>query len=162
MKIGVIADTHIPDRADAIPEEILKEFRNVDMVIHAGDLVDVKVLQDLKRVCRNVEAVWGNMDPAEVRELLPGKKIMKIGRFRVGLMHGYGHPDKLPELLLEEFKNDQVDLVIFGHSHKPAEFMKNGIMFFNPGSVTDKLFTPFNSYGIIEINDAIKSKIIKL
>ncbi|MDD5565963.1 MAG: metallophosphoesterase [Candidatus Omnitrophica bacterium] len=162
MKIGVIADTHIPDRADAIPDEILKEFRNVDMVIHAGDLVDVKVIQDLKRVCHNVEAVWGNMDPAEVRELLPEKKIMKIGKFRVGIMHGYGHPDKLPELLLEEFKNDQVDLVIFGHSHKPAEFVKNGIRFFNPGSVTDKLFTVFNSYGIIEINDVIKSKIIKL
>ncbi|RJO64333.1 MAG: metallophosphoesterase [Candidatus Omnitrophota bacterium] len=162
MKIGVIADTHIPDRADAIPEVILKEFRHVDMVIHAGDLVEAAVIEELKRVCKNVQAVWGNMDPAEVRELLPGKKILKIGKFRIGIMHGYGHPDKLPELLLEEFKNDNVNLVIFGHSHRPAEFVKKGIKFFNPGSVTDKLFTPFNSYGIIEINDAIESKIIKL
>lgn len=162
MKIGVLSDTHIPDRADSLPEAILREFRSVDMVIHAGDLVDIKVIDALKGVCKDVQAVWGNMDPAEVREKIPGKKILKIGKFRIGIMHGYGRPDNLPELLLEEFKNDNVDLVVFGHSHKPAEFVKKGITFFNPGSATDKFFSPYNSYGIIEINDKISTRIIQL
>lgn len=162
MKIGVISDTHIPDRAEDIPQKILEAFKNVDMIIHAGDLVDLSVLDKLKSVCSNIKAVWGNMDADDVRKKLPEKEIFKIGNYKVGLMHGYGAPHKLIGLLTSVFKNDSVDLIIFGHSHFGINEKKGDILFFNPGSPTDKLFSPYNSYGIIEINDKIEARIIKL
>lgn len=162
MKIGVISDTHIPDRAKDIPLEILEEFKNADMVIHAGDLVELRVLDRIKTVCPNIKAVWGNMDPYEVRSKLPEKEIINLGKYKLGLMHGWGPPINLIETLSSAFKNDAVDIIVFGHSHFGINEKRGNIRFFNPGSPTDKIFSAYNSYGIIEINDEIKAKIIKL
>ncbi|MFH0913179.1 MAG: metallophosphoesterase family protein [Candidatus Omnitrophota bacterium] len=162
MKIGVITDTHIPDRARDIPQQILEAFKGVDMVIHAGDLVDLSVLDKLKTVCKNVKAVWGNMDPYEVREKLPEKEILKVGNYKIGIMHGYGAPNKLIDLLSEIFKDDDLDIVIFGHSHSAVNEKRRNILYFNAGSATDRIFALYNSYGIIEIDDKISAKIIKL
>jgi len=162
MKIGVIADTHITNRAGEIPQEVLQAFKNVDMVIHAGDLVDEGVLDKLKSVCKDVRAVWGNMDPYEVRQRVPEKQVIPIGKHRIGLVHGYGHPKNLIELASEIFKDDHVDLIIFGHSHQALNEKKGEILYFNPGSPTDRNFAPFNSYGLIEINDKIEARIVKI
>ena len=115
MKIGVIADTHIPERAEEIPQQILDAFKGVDMIIHAGDFVNLSVLDKLRTVCKNISAVWGNMDSYEIREKLPEKEIVKIGNFKVGIVHGYGPPNKLVELVTEIFKEEKIDLIIFGH-----------------------------------------------
>jgi hypothetical protein len=162
MKIGVIADTHIPDRAKEIPREILEAFKQVDMIIHAGDLVDLSVLETLKNSCQNVRAVWGNMDPHEVRKKIPQKDIVKIGDYKIGVIHGWGPADKLIELAAKEFKDDDVQVIIFGHAHEALKEKIGGILYFNPGSATDKMFSPYNSYGIIEINDKIEAEIIKI
>ncbi|MDD2688826.1 MAG: metallophosphoesterase [Candidatus Omnitrophica bacterium] len=162
MKIGVISDTHISDRSRDIPQEILDAFKDVDMIIHAGDLVELAVLEKLKKVCSNVKAVWGNMDPEEVKKALPEKQILKVGSHKIAVMHGYGAPNKLIDLLMSVFKNDSVDLIIFGHAHYSVNEKREGILFFNPGSATDKIFSAYNSFGIIEINDEIKARIIKL
>ena len=162
MKIGVIADTHIPDRAKEIPQQILEAFKEVDMVIHAGDFVDSSVLDKLKAVCKNVRAVWGNMDSYEIRKELPEKEIIEIGNYKVGIIHGYGQPNKLIDLVTEIFKKDNVNLIIFGHSHSALNKKRGNVVYFNPGSPTDKIFALHNSYGIIEINDKIETKIIKI
>ena len=162
IRIGVIADTHIPDRASAIPQKILDDFKNVNMVIHLGDIVEFSVLEQLKAVCGNVEAVWGNMDSLEVKEKLPERVIIKVGKYKIGITHGFGHPKKLVNLVARKFKKDELDIILFGHSHLPFNEQRDGILFFNPGSATDKIFSPFNSYGIIEIDDKIKAQIIKI
>lgn len=162
MKIGVISDTHIPDKALDLPKDILKGFQGVDMIIHAGDLADLSVLSKLRSICSNVKAVWGNMDPPDVRKELKEKEIIKVGNFKIGIMHGCGRPDNLIESLSVEFKKDNVDIIIFGHSHSSLNEKRGNILFFNPGSPTDKIFSPYNSYGIIEINDKIEAKIIQL
>ncbi|MBM3246465.1 MAG: metallophosphoesterase [Candidatus Omnitrophica bacterium] len=162
MRIGVISDTHIPDRARAIPPEILEDFKNVEMIIHTGDFVDIGVLDRLKSVCANVKAVYGNMDSYQVRNSLPEKQVIEIGKYRIGIMHGIGAPAKLIEYMEKAFLNDRVDLVVFGHSHTPVVEKRGEILFFNPGSPTDKIFSPYNSYGIIEINDKIEARIIRL
>jgi hypothetical protein len=102
------------------------------------------------------------MDPYEVRKRLPEKEIIKIANFKIGLMHGYGRPDNLIELLAKAFRGENVDIIIFGHSHSSLNEKRGGILYFNPGSATDKVFSAYNSYGIIEINDKIEAKIIKL
>lgn len=162
MKLGVIADTHIPDRAQDLPQKILENFKNVDMVIHAGDLVELSVLNKLEAVCPNIKAVCGNMDSYEARKKLPQKEIIKIKKYKIGVMHGSGTPAKLIEMLEKSFENDFVDLIIFGHSHMAISEKKGNILYFNPGSPTDQIFSLYNSYGIIEINDKIETKIIRI
>src|SRR3989338_384550 len=162
MKIGVISDTHIPDRAIEIPQKILEDFKNVDMIIHSGDLVELSVLDKLKSACKEVKAVWGNMDPNEVRKEIPEKEIIAVANYKIGVMHGYGNPANLIQIMSKEFKDSGVNIIVFGHSHSPLNNTKAGILFFNPGSPTDRIFSPYNSYGIIEINDKIDARIVRL
>jgi len=162
MKIGVISDTHVPERAIGLPSVVLEAFKHVDMVIHAGDLVDLGVLSELSKVCNKVIAVRGNMDEAGDHSRLPQKEIIRVNNYKIGVMHGWGHPNKLKDLLSDEFKNDDVDVIIFGHSHIPLSEKIGRTLFFNPGSPTDKIFAPYNSYGIIEITDKIEAKIVRI
>ena len=66
------------------------------------------------------------------------------------------------ECVQKEFKDKKVDVIVFGHSHHPMNEIKDGILFFNPGSATDTVFAPFRSYGVLEISDVIKGRIIKI
>jgi hypothetical protein len=161
LKIGVISDTHIANKSEHIPGIILDVFKQMDMVMHAGDMVDLRVIEELKSVCPKVVAVAGNMDLEAVKKKYPVKELLEISGHRIGLMHGGGSPLKLVELLKEAFKNDNADIIVFGHSHKPMNEFIDGVLFFNPGSATD--FTAeYNSYGIIEINEGINARIIKV
>ncbi|MBU1125183.1 MAG: metallophosphoesterase [Candidatus Omnitrophica bacterium] len=162
MKIGVISDTHISEKTHTIPACILNDFKNAEMIIHCGDLIDLSVLTKLKSVCKVVAAVWGNMDPLEVKDKLPEKEIINVGTHRIGIMHGLGAPNNLIPFLIDRFKQDKVEMIIFGHSHTPCNEKRDGIIFFNPGSATDKVFAPYRSYGIIEIGETIKATIVKV
>ena len=77
MKIGILSDTHIPTIRESIPPALLKAFENVDLIIHAGDLVRLEVLDSLTSLAP-VKAVSGNMDPAEVKRELPDKLCISI------------------------------------------------------------------------------------
>ncbi|MCX5700124.1 MAG: metallophosphoesterase [Candidatus Omnitrophica bacterium] len=162
MKIVAIADTHIPERSDKLPLELLEEIKLADAVIHAGDFVSLELFKELKAICKQVIAVRGNMDAGELAKELPEKEIFKVGKFRIGVMHGYGAPGRVAELLLLEFKKDKLDMIVFGHSHTPLNEKIGSVIMFNPGSPTDKVFAPYVSYGVIEIDDKIEAKIVKL
>lgn len=162
MRIGVISDTHITDKKEELPPKIKEVFKDVDMIIHVGDLVDLSVLEKLKKICPNVKGVQGNMDPHEVREVLPEKEIITAGKFKIGVIHGIGAPINLMDVTTEAFKNDHVDAIVFGHSHNSTNVVKNGILYFNPGSPTDKIYAKMNSCGIIETNGKIEGRIIKI
>lgn len=160
MKILVLADTHIPDRAKKLPQVILEEAKKVDLIIHAGDLIDISVLNELKKI-NKVKAVAGNMDSSEVLKILPHKEIIAAGKFKIGLTHGEGAMNQLVEMAKNTFK-EKLDCIIFGHSHHPFSDFVEGTLMFNPGSVSDKIFAPFNSYGILEVNDNIKAEIKRI
>ncbi len=163
MRIGVISDTHIPDRAKEIPKKVLEDFKSVDLILHAGDLVNLEVLDILRNVTKEVRAVWGNMDPPEVRKNLPEKQIIPVENLCIGLTHGYGAASKLIGVVGDLFKGEKIDIIVFGHAHYPINEKKNSMLYFNPGSPTDKIFSPFNSYGILEIvGNHIKTNIIRL
>jgi putative phosphoesterase len=160
MKIGVISDTHIPYAASQLPSKIYEDFKNVDLILHAGDLVDISVLEELKKMA-DVQAVHGNMDAPKVFKLLPEKKIINIGTHSIGLTHGHGPPFNLIHRVREEF-TQKVDVIVFGHSHSPVNKIQDGILFFNPGSPTDRVFAKHNSYGILTVNKGIKGEIVRL
>ncbi len=160
MRIGVISDTHIPKAAECLPKKLCDDLKNVDLILHAGDLIEMEVLEKLNKIAPT-RAVRGNMDETLVQKTLPDKDIIEVGKFKIGLTHGSGPPFALMGEVEKEF-NGAVDVIIFGHSHSPKNETKNGVLFFNPGSPTYMVFARFNSYGILNINDAIKGEIIKL
>jgi hypothetical protein len=161
LKIGVISDTHIANKTEHIPGIILDVFKQMDMVMHAGDMVDLRVINELKSVCPKVIAVAGNMDHEEVKNKYPLKEIVEVFGRKIGLMHGCGSALNLVELLKDAFKEDKPDIIVFGHSHKPMNEFIDGVLFFNPGSATD-FMAEYNSYGLIEINEEINARIIKI
>jgi putative phosphoesterase len=163
MRIGIISDTHIPERASKIPHKVLEDFKNTEMILHVGDLVEMNVLNILQNTCPDVRAVWGNMDSLEIKQTLPEKQIIQIGNLRIGLTHGYGSPARLIESVRETFKSEKLDIIIFGHSHFSFNEKRQGVLYFNPGSPTDKISSAVNSYGILEIiQNQIDARIIKL
>jgi putative phosphoesterase len=164
VKIGVISDTHIPDRALQIPSVVLEDFRNVDIILHAGDLTDISVLQILRSLGKKVYAVGGNMDSWELRCKLPEKEIIPLAAgLRLGLIHGEGNPRRLIDWVGTKFHREKPNIIVFGHAHYAVNERKAGILYFNPGSPTEKIFAPYNSYGIIHLDQGVvKAEIIKL
>lgn len=161
MKILVLADTHIPRAAADLPKEIYDEIPDVDMIIHAGDLVEKELLEKLTAL-KETRAVCGNMDASNLQHILSQKEVIQVEKVKIGLIHGYGAPNDILETVRGEF-DSSVDAIIFGHSHAAVNMVRDGVLFFNPGSPTDKIFAASNSYGILEINGKkIDARIVEL
>jgi len=157
MKVGVISDTHL-DVPDSSLEKIVEDyFHDVDLVLHAGDMVELNVLDVFKG--KEVYAVVGNMDRDSVREKFPVKRILEFEGRRIGLIHGWGSPFGLEEKIMLEF--DEVDCIVYGHTHRAMNEVRDGILLFNPGSPTDQRFAEHNSVGILDIGAEISGSIIE-
>jgi uncharacterized protein len=135
MKIGVLSDTHI-HLAEEISPEVVKAFSNVDLIVHAGDFVGSQVLEGLKRL-GEVKAVHGNMDSMELRGLLPEKELLVAGGKKIGIIHGWGGPEGIEQKVRERFGD--VDIIIYGHSHRANIERIGDVLFFNPGPGTGTL-----------------------
>jgi len=159
MKVGVLSDTHVPTIMKALPPVIFDIFRDVDLILHAGDIVEMSVLEEL-RALAPVEAVAGNMDDSEAHEKLPYKRVITLGRYTAGLIHGKFKIDVQHEMIRKEFED--VDLIIYGHSHTPFWGKINGVYYLNPGSPTDKRYAPYNSVALLEIGEELKAQIIRI
>jgi putative phosphoesterase len=158
MKIGVISDTHLHESAPELERIHDTYFKDVDMILHAGDMVEVGILDAF--LPKRIEAVTGNMDLSSVSNQFPVKRIIEANGFKIGLIHGWGRPDGIEERIRREFTN--IDCLVYGHTHRPANHVVEGVLFFNPGSLTEKYYTKANSLGILEITDKIRGTIINL
>ncbi len=158
MKIGVISDTHMPSMAAALPAAVIEAFRGVDLILHAGDITDPPVLEAL-RALAPVEAVAGNMDGAEMHRDLPQKKVLTLGKFTVGLIHGKHRIDVQRDLIRKEF--GAVDLIVYGHSHTPFWGKVGDTLFLNPGSPTDNRHAPYHSVAVLEVGDTLTAEIVR-
>ncbi|MFC1808201.1 metallophosphoesterase family protein [Candidatus Omnitrophota bacterium] len=161
MRVIVLSDTHKPVSGGWIPEALLNDLKAADLIIHVGDATEESVLDELKEISP-VEAVAGNMDSPALKKANPIKKILQLGKFKVGLIHGEGSPSCLQAYVQRIFRNDDVDCIIYGHSHVPCIEEIDGRIYMNPGSSTDEVFAPYRSYGVLEIGDEITPKIIRL
>jgi len=130
MKYLVISDLHIPERANNIPDEILEEAKKMGGIICPGDFTTKEIFDRLKEKNENIVAVKGNCDRFELPEYLAffqeGKKI--------GVIHShiFGRGNLL---LLEEFaKSENLDIIIFGHTHQPTIEKRGNLLMINPGS----------------------------
>jgi hypothetical protein len=161
VKIGVISDTHIPVWTKNIPPIVLSSFKEVNLILHAGDLLEMEVLGELCSLAR-VEAVQGNMDAEDVRRTLPLKQTIEVMGIRIGLIHGKGSPRDLVKYVSSQFEG--VQCIVFGHSHIIYNKFHGGCLFFNPGSPTDPVFASYKSFGILTIDEdkKIRGEIIKI
>lgn len=157
MLIGVVSDTHLTD--GPIPEFLIDAFRDVDMILHAGDILEMPVLDQLSGIA-DTFAVKGNMDHGDVARVLPAKRIIEVEGFKIGLTHGFGAPTDMISKVGAQF--DDVDCIVFGHTHTPFVKEEEGVLYFNPGTPTDRIFTDRNSLGYLEITDRIEPRIIDI
>ena len=158
MKIGIISDTHLDKLSDHLGERIAKHFKDVDMILHAGDVVEESVLDFFSD--KEVQLVAGNMDSWEIKQSAPIKQVIQVDGYKLGLIHGWGSPVGIEDRILKEF--DDIDILVYGHTHHAASFTKQGVYFLNPGSPTDKRFAIHNTIGILNIGKQISSQIITI
>ena len=158
MKIGVISDTHLKEPHSEFKKFIEFHFRDVEKILHAGDFVDWSVAEYLSKL-KEFIAVCGNMDPPDIRKAFPQKRMIELGKFKIGLIHGGGSPFGIESRVRDEF--DEVDTIIYGHTHTPANHQVKNIFLFNPGSPT-RSFWHSATLGILHIGEKIEGEIIKI
>jgi putative phosphoesterase len=155
--VAVISDTHLPRGARRLPELCLERLRAADLILHAGDLTSVGVLEELQALGPPVEAVLGNIDEPALRGLLPDERIVGIAGVRIGMRH-VPDPD---ERLLARFPG--CGAVVFGHTHVPLAEKREGVWLLNPGSPTERRRSPFHSMLVLEVEAGeIRPELIRL
>lgn len=159
MLVGIISDTHLPNRRKVIPKEVFKGFENVDLIIHAGDICEEYVLDELGLLAP-VKAVAGNMDGLELQKRIPRKQIIDIKGFKLGVIHGDGYGGSTLQRATNAFKEQKLDCIVFGHSHQAFNSLNGDVLLFNPGSPTDRRRSKYFSYGLLELGETIAAKII--
>ncbi|MBI4304611.1 MAG: metallophosphoesterase family protein [Chloroflexi bacterium] len=138
MRIGLVSDTHIPEAEKALPPELMQAFKGVDLILHAGDIYEISVLDDLQRIAPVLAAsgdddYWDTLNDARVKDkqalTIEGKTIWVIHQRPYYLIRSQQNG-------LPPSKNGRPDIVVFGHEHRVVVEQVNGILFVNPGSPT--------------------------
>ncbi|WP_432663213.1 metallophosphoesterase family protein [Wukongibacter baidiensis] len=150
MKIGIIADTHIGKNLNKLNNFLEQHLNNIDMIIHAGDYKTAAAVNTLKDF-RRFLGVWGNVDVEEVRGLVAEKEIIEVANYRIGVFHGHGTKKTTIDRAYDAFEKDDVDIIVFGHSHQPIIKTKGNVLMLNPGSPTSKRRERWFSYIILEL-----------
>lgn len=160
--VGLISDTHVSKRAHCLPQKVLEVFRNVNYIIHAGDLVELAVVDELETLAP-VLAVHGNMDGIDITGALPRLNSLKVFGWKIGVMHD---PDiafglnKMRELV----KEHGFDVFVYGHTHVADIKWEGKTLYVNPGSATVP-HSPLGktSVGLLKITkEAIEPEIIEI
>ncbi len=142
----VLADTHISRRARALPEELLPYLEKADLILHAGDLIEASVLDELS-LYAPVRAVKGNVDPPDVN--LPETLEFDFGGARIAMIHDSGRKEGRRKRLKRRFPDARV--VVFGHSHVPFLEDEDDLLLLNPGSPTDKRRQPHHTFALLHV-----------
>lgn len=145
MRLLLIADTHVPTRARDLPTEVWAAVDEADVVIHAGDWVQVALLDRLAARARRLVGVWGNNDGRELRDRLPEVARFDADGLRIAVVHETGPAAGRERRCAASFPDD--DVLVFGHSHIPWDTTAaTGLRLLNPGSPTDRRRQPHATY----------------
>jgi uncharacterized protein len=148
MQIAIISDTHMPRGDRRLPEACVERLRAADLIVHAGDLMRLPVLEQLNGLGR-VVAVHGNVDDAAVRAVLPAAAVVDCAGARLGVIHDAGPAKGRLARLRARFPD--ADAAIFGHSHIPVLEHVAGFQIFNPGSPTERRRSPRHTMGMATV-----------
>ncbi|MEM3770302.1 MAG: metallophosphoesterase [Candidatus Bathyarchaeia archaeon] len=154
--VGLISDTHVPARAREVPKKVFEIFEKVDYIVHAGDLVDLSVIDRLEQLAP-VLAVYGNMDGPEIRGKLPKMNSVKVFEWKIGVMHDPGTLFGMGKMR-EITKQNGFNVLVYGHTHHLSIKWEGEILYINPGSPTNPL-PPFVAKPTVALLRITKEKI---
>ncbi|KRE52506.1 metallophosphoesterase [Phycicoccus sp. Soil748] len=144
-RLLLLADTHLPKRAKDLPQEVWRAVDEADLVLHAGDWVDVALLDALQSRARRLVGVAGNNDHGVLRDRLPKVAELDVEGLRFGVVHETGQASGRE--LRCEAAYPKLDVLVFGHSHIPWDSTTpRGLRLLNPGSPTDRRRQPTCTY----------------
>ncbi|MEV0004960.1 YfcE family phosphodiesterase [Micromonospora sp. NPDC050980] len=145
MELLIMADTHVPKRARDLPAPLWAAVADADVVVHAGDWVDVALLDALAARARRLIGVYGNNDGPALRARLPEVARVELAGLRVAVVHETGPKTRREERCAATYGD--CDLLVFGHSHIPWDTVApGGLRLLNPGSPTDRRAQPHATY----------------
>ncbi len=160
MKIIALSDTHIKfgSITDHLPGEIIDMLKRADLIIHAGDFVRKKAYDELSAIGR-LEAVHGNMDEPELKNMLPERKVIEIEGIKIGLIHqaALSLQDTIGARYMA--KEMGVDVLVFGHIHKPV-LEKSDVLLVCPGSPTEPRLSEPSAIELVIEGGNISGKIL--
>src|SRR5438270_11699808 len=148
MRLAVLADTHVPRRARDLPPRAWRVVEAADAVLHAGDVVELALLDELRRRGRRVWAVLGNNDRA-LRGVLPERLELDLDGVAVAMVHDSGPAQGRRARLRRWFPAARV--VVFGHSHVPVVEDDGDLLLLNPGSPTDRRRMPSFTVAVLHL-----------
>ena len=146
IRIGVIADTH-----GLFDPAVRRPFKGVDHILHAGDIGDQSVIEQLEQIAP-VTAVSGNVDDDE-QSRFPSEAVIELAGLRIAIRHILYEGGKLTNDGRAFLQKTQPDLCIFGHTHQPKAEWFGKTLLFNPGSAGPQRFTLPRAVGILEMRD---------
>jgi putative phosphoesterase len=155
FRLAVVSDTHVPHHARRLPELLARVTAEApDAIVHCGDFTSLEVVEPFAAIAP-FEAVAGNNDGPEIVARFGRSKIVVYAGRRFGIVHGDGGArTSTLERALATFAREQVDAVLFGHSHHPVCALRDGRLALNPGSGTDRRTEPAFSYAVVDIDAA--------
>ncbi len=147
MRIGLIADTHIPEAGDRLPAAVFEAFRGVDLVMHAGDVYINSVIDELAALAPVLVAVGNGDEGSEYHrhrlqrdDRIRDAHLIEVEGLRVGLAHELPTPDETSEPVfrnaMEQHFGGPVDVLVQGHSHVEGCRRFGATLVVNPGSAT--------------------------
>ena len=144
-RLLITADTHVPKRARDLAPALWREIESADVVVHAGDWVDVSLLDALEERAQQLVACWGNNDGPELRARLPEVARAELDGLRLAVVHETGAAAGRERRMASSY--DDADVLVFGHSHIPWDTTAaNGLRLLNPGSPTDRRRQPVGTF----------------
>lgn len=150
MRIAIVSDTHLPRGQRRLPEACLARLREADLILHAGDISTVAVLEELRSLGPEVVAVHGNVDEPALVRLLPVEVEIEAGGARLAMIHDAGPARGTLARLRARFPS--AGAVVFGHSHIPLREAEDGFQIFNPGSPTDRRRQAEHTMGVARVD----------
>jgi putative phosphoesterase len=154
MRLLLISDTHLPKRAKDLPPQVWDEVAAADVVIHAGDWVNVELLDALEERSARLVGCWGNNDGPDLRARIPERAGAILGGVRFTVVHETGGAQGRDARMAREYPD--TDVLVFGHSHIPWDTTApSGLRLLNPGSPTDRRRQPFCTYMTTTIADGL-------
>ena len=145
MRLLLLADTHVPRRARDLPAQVWDEVDRADLVVHAGDWVDVALLDALEARAQRLLGCYGNNDGQELRARLPEVARAELDGLRLAVVHETG--GRTGREARADAAHPGTDVLVFGHSHIPWDTTTPaGLRLVNPGSPTDRRRMPACTY----------------
>jgi putative phosphoesterase len=145
VSLVLTSDTHVPQRSRDLPHSLWSAIEAADLVVHAGDWVDVALLDQIERRARRLLAVHGNNDHGPLRERLPEVARAEVEGLRMAVVHETGDKSGREARCMARFPD--ADVLVFGHSHIPWDTTApNGLRLLNPGSPTDRRRQPHGTF----------------